>query len=650
MSTNAKEPVQAVSPAHTSSPSEAYQSNASSKAGGDGIGAPPYMNRSKPGPETPEEDEEIFAFFKKYTALLTAAGSLPLVTAGIDVISPPDRTGTKLTLISSLVCVIVLGTCILFKSTFASLLISRRPLERGLPPLLALVFLGIGIELTSQYLVALAPGADLSNLWFTREVTYLLIQPCFVAALGITLMASYSQFRGSQLAKTIDQSFVGKEQIDEMKCMIESCARILAASTRPTIEGFHAALLKQIRNTLDNLSHGFIDSSGIEAAELQKTLFEHFHESFYAVSDRDLKFWMNAGVEVGGFTAKECLRLAIDAVCSRGVKVTRMFIFDDNDFSDHKAGIVSVLSKHHEARIGWAVLLHEELSSRQRNTQLPLDFALLDNGSAVANFSERMNDQRRFRVFVNVPVMQKWIEDYGKLHGELVKQCWLVNRRFCEIHKLKGKTLDEVKAENKDKPHAIAADGGRIVVVENEKEIEPAVDFIRSLRRKNMLYWDEVISERVIDLEGDWTYSIKGEDQEKKPFAYSGTCRCVIENKQARFVGAREQAGTDDESMHTVVPPAPWQSSFIEFDKDCIEYKSVISVGGKEVRGIARMRFESDRNHLKGGVDYIVEPGQAVHAIVEFRRQMPVRPTRPAEQCEVAGSIELPEPARFSKQ
>jgi hypothetical protein len=641
---------QAVSPART--PSQGLHTNGASRSGGSGIGALPFLNRSKHGSEIQEEDEEIFTFFKKYTALLTAAGSLPLVTAGIDVISPPkENPGTKLTLISSLVCVIVLGTCILFKSTFTSLSVSRRLVERAIPPLLALLFLGTGIALTSQYMVGLGPNANPDDLWFTKEITYLLIQPCFVAALGITLMASYSQFRGSQLVKTIDQSFVGEQQIDEMKSMIGSCARIFAASTNPRIEEFHRTFLKQIRNTLQTLSQGFIDSSGIQAAELQKTLFEHFHETFYAVSDRDLKFWTNASHEAGGFTAKECLRLAIDAVCTRGVKVTRIFIFEDNDFNEHKAGIVSILAKHHEAGIGWAVLLHEELPSRLRNTQLPLDFALLDNGSAVASFNERKNDQRRFRVFVNVPEMQKWIEEYGRLHGDLIKQCWLANRRFCEIHNLEGKTLDIVKKENENKSHAITPDGSRVVMLDKEKDIEDAVDFIRSLRRKNMLYWDEVVSERVIDLEGDWTYTITGEDQ-ANPFAYSGTCRCVIENKQARFVGAREQAGTDDQSMHAVIPPAPWQSSFIEFDKDWIEYKSVISVGGKEVRGIARLRFGNDRNHLKGGVDYIFEPGRAVHAVVEFHRQVPARQTPPLEHCERAGtgSVALVEQSRFSKQ
>src|SRR5579871_2686874 len=129
MSTN-KESDQAESPARTSS--QEHRSNAASKAGVTGIGAPSFLNRSKPGSGPPEEDEEIFTFFKKYTALLTAAGSLPLVTAGIDVIAPPkENLGTKLTLISSMVCVIVLGTCILFKSTFASLSVSKKLLERA---------------------------------------------------------------------------------------------------------------------------------------------------------------------------------------------------------------------------------------------------------------------------------------------------------------------------------------------------------------------------------------------------------------------------------------------------------------------------------------------------------------------------------------
>src|SRR6516162_3705369 len=157
---------QAVSPART--PSQGLHTNGASRSGGSGISALPFLNRSKHGSEIQEEDEEIFAFFKKYTALLTAAGSLPLVTAGIDVISPPKESlGAKLTLISSLVCVIVLGTCILFKSTFASLLVSRRLVERACPSVLALLFLGAGIALTSQYMemIALGASADSAGLW-----------------------------------------------------------------------------------------------------------------------------------------------------------------------------------------------------------------------------------------------------------------------------------------------------------------------------------------------------------------------------------------------------------------------------------------------------------------------------------------------------
>jgi hypothetical protein len=90
--------------------------------------------------------------------LLTAVGSLPILTAGIDVIPPPD--GLKnLSILSSLICIIVLGICILFKATFVSLSMSRRISVRAIPPLIAFTLVVLGVVLTVHYTNAQASSA-----------------------------------------------------------------------------------------------------------------------------------------------------------------------------------------------------------------------------------------------------------------------------------------------------------------------------------------------------------------------------------------------------------------------------------------------------------------------------------------------------------
>jgi len=618
--------------------------------------------------EKKEEDEEIFSFFKKYIALLTAAGSLPLLTAGTDVISPPS--GAKnLSVVSSLACVIVLGVCILFKSTFANPSVAQSKLLRTIPPYLAAGFLLLGLVLTAHYSQfnpdgtgtaqaganVAASNADAASaaaveqmtppaLSFWKQVTlwwraflndqnliYLLIQPCFVAALGITLMASYSQFRGAQLAKTIDQSFVRGDDIEEMKSMIKSCAQIVSASTTPAIKKFHQLRLKQIRGSLETLSAGYVESSGLFVGELHKMLCDCFDKSFHAVSDRDLKFWMNSfhdSSSLAGLSAKECFKLNIDAVRFKEVCLTRIFIFEDSDFSNYEWGMNAVLAKHHEAGIGWAVLLDGELPSRLKVGQRFLNFAIMDGGDAVAMFTK--DDQRRFYVCMRVPSRVALINEYRELYDELKSQCWIASRQFCEVHHLKTVELSDAFKE-KEKDLVLKISGSKVIQVNDVKDIPEAIELVRVLRRKNMLCWEELVSRSVVDLEGDWSYSLEGVDA-KGGFKHHGTAQVVIDNRQAYFSGTRLKSARGNEELRDLNPPARWQSSPIEFDDDgSMEFKSVIDLDEKEVRGLARVQFDSKKQQLHGDVYYIVNPGQAVNARVIFTRSTPGHKTAATE-------------------
>jgi hypothetical protein len=253
-----------------------------------------------------------------------------------------------------------------------------------------------------------------------------------------------------------------------------------------------------------------------------------------------------------------------------------------------------------------------------------LDFALLDNDSAVSVFSDYKDQQRRFYVILNVPAVESRVAGYVALHKDLVSECWLANECFCKAHNLmKSATrFEDAKKPNKDKPNARSAGHSKVIRIDRLEQIGPAVEFIRGLRRKNMLYWDEVVSQDVIDLEGSWAYVVSGTASDGKTFKHRGTCQAVIEGRGAHFIGHREETVDQDGNVQRLSQPAPWRSSPIEFGQDgWMEYKSVITLEGQDLRGIVRIKFATPgKRRLEGGMDLVVERGKAVYAEVVLER------------------------------
>lgn len=597
--------------------------------------------------KSPEEDEEIFSFFKKYVGLLTLVGSLPVLTAGIDVIAPP-ADAKKLSAISSLACIITLGICVLFKKGFASWSVSRNGWVRATGPLTGLLLLLCGIVLIGFYSQPTFGGPNASSVY--RYGIYLLIFPCFVGALGVTLMASYSQFHGARLEAKIDQKILDADANQRLKDTIENYITILTASADKRIERFSNSLLRDLDVSLKKLNTGYVEVFGTKIEEMQKQLLEHFNESVHAVSDRDLAFWLNGFCEhiksSDELIAKQYLRLNIDAV-SKGTRVTRIFIFQDSDFNHNKAGIVSVLAKHQEAGIGWAVLIHEELPTHLKAAQQSFDFALLDGQCAVAVLSNyNLDNQRRLYVLLNVPgSLQARIKEYGGLHQQLVSQCWLASKPFCDVHVPECTiTLEAAVKDNRERSHALNFGSGKIICIDREEQIADAIEFTRGLRRKNMLYWGEVSSSNVIDLAGDWTYSVKGKDLDGVEFEHQGTCQGVLEDGKAYFSGVRrltirrERSGPEQRVLHA----APWKSSPIDFgDEGKLGYSSTISIDGVEIKGLGEIRFLPDHRRLKGKIHMIMGDGQLISADVEFHRRVEATKPRSDEPGEFGTALAL---------
>jgi hypothetical protein len=591
---------------------------------------------------SPGEDEEIFSFFKRCIGLLTLVGSLPIITAGIDVISPPSDA-TKLSPISSFICIIALGLCVLLKKNFVSWSVASA-WKRAIAPAAALTLLIGGIALTAIYPqfkpeTTHGPAANAAAAWLVQArpyLIYLFIFPCFVGALGVTLMASYAQFHSARLEAKIDQKIMNLDTNVRLKKTIEYYISVLTASADSRIEKFSHSILKELDGALEKLNMGYVEVFGTKIEEMQKKLLEHFNQSAYAVSDRDLKFWLNGFAEhiksCDELIAKQYLRLNIDAV-NKGTRVTRIFIFQDSDFNHNKADIVSVLAKHQEAGIGWAVLIHEELPTHLKAAQQSFDFALLDGQSAVAVLSNyNMDSQRRLYVLLNVPgSLVARIEEYCALHQQLVSQCWLASKDFCDIHAPETKaditdgtgigtvTLRKAMEDNKDRSHALNFGSGNIIRIEHERQIGEAIDFISGLRHKNMVYWGEVSTRDIVDLAGDWIYTVKGKEMDGSDFEHQGTSKALIEDGQAYFIGVRRLTtrGGQQSSVE-----ATWRSSPIEFGENGkMKYSSTISVNGEDFRGLGEIQFSPDRKRLTGKIHMIMGENKLISADVEFNRQ-----------------------------
>lgn len=416
------------------------------------------------------DDVQFFEFARRHITLVTSVASIPIISSLTGVLPPPDADSshTKLTIISSLLCLIVFSACFLVRGPLGMVTQKRGRLRPWVPTALTASFCTIAVILTAYYLSEFTPagpggprGRSGASL-FKLTLLYLAIFPSYVTALGIVLITAFSQ----QISLSISELVLSRPrgQSREFLDVVQNYYNFLSLADCEGNEALRAIgvdLLDPLPEQMASLARGEIVVSGSQTPKLQRMLHEHFGGRFDAVSYDDLEFWVSLEVDP---LAMDYFRLNTDAVES-GTIVTRVFIIKDKDLEENSLGrLVEVLQRHQQVGIGWAVAVYEELDPPLlQDHNAALDFALMvrrgppdgagaspgdDRVGAASFFRDYREIRRRYSAVFSLHT-PKYASDWRiqeeqiqfnerriwrhiRQHRLVITQCWMASQLFRE--------------------------------------------------------------------------------------------------------------------------------------------------------------------------------------------------------------------------
>jgi hypothetical protein len=156
--------------------------------------------------------------------------------------------------------------------------------------------------------------------------------------------------------------------------------RYLKGVGRDGYPDLSSELLREPFTLLESLANGRIDIPEGQIPAIQSALGLRFKETFEAVSDDDLDFWLDTEtnpVAAGYFEQN------ITAI-RRGTKVSRIFITTLRALETRLADLARILERQETAGVAWGVCLRDDFDSDVKNkSDAKTDFALF-NGDELA--------------------------------------------------------------------------------------------------------------------------------------------------------------------------------------------------------------------------------------------------------------------------
>jgi len=198
-------------------------------------------------------------------------------------------------------------------------------------------------------------------------------------------------------------------------------------------------ILTEQARQLRELSKGKLNVPSAQKANFNRELMKLYKKRFDAVSEDDLEYWAEMKPDAAAY-----FNVGAEAVRRRETIVTRIFILTLDDLSNQTDKVVKILVKHQKAGIGWAVAVQEELDPEVTNAGITPDFALYDVDKAVSP----KDADKRFETIFATHENSRRISEYVELYGNLVPECWLVNKHFGECYSgalEPSEALDDVK-------------------------------------------------------------------------------------------------------------------------------------------------------------------------------------------------------------
>ena len=508
------------------------------------------------------ELQSFVGFVKEYIGFLTAVVSLPILTGIADIIPAPADDNKRITLLSGFVCAIMFGVWFLLKNALLDMLSSKR--MRLVPFVLGITFVLGAAYVTVSYFEFPAKERP---VW-----VYLWIHPLYVSALAIVAIASYGQMSGRSLEAEIDTKINNIEQIAHLKSIIRSYADYYVNSIENKSFDLSKAILSGFEAQLRELAKGEISVRGPEINVIQFALFDKCRQSFFAVSDRDLDFWVSeVRTErdiLDNLLGEEYFKLNISAQ-RRNIKVSRIFIIDDPDLAQRSNVIEEVIQSHENEEFGWAIALAGELPPDLGPDGRDLDFALFDcdgldaaeaqnRAKAVSFFTNYRDSKRGLRVVFPTAGNAEIISKQIALHTKLSNHCWFVNPKFVEIHQIKTSEqtfkeyLNHLETNERWRPK-------RPIVVSQPGDIARMVRALSKMRKKSRSMF-LVPSTRAKALQGTWRYFVQFDTG-----GHGGVCSFEFDGT-LRINGIRKI--TLENGVVTTQGDSTWQTEYVDLNSE----------------------------------------------------------------------------------
>lgn len=192
----------------------------------------------------------------------------------------------------------------------------------------------------------------------------------------------------------------------------------LNAVYRATADG----LLQPALDILSDLANARLRVAETAIAKTFALLLSAVDDRYDGVSKDDLTFWEQEGQEY----LKKHFAIAAHRT------TTRLFILPVSAIREKREALVSLLRKHMRARVGWAIVLLEDVPP----TDNALDYGLFDRGKAVSFF--RLQNGRKFDVtfYTNGhrPRNDVEIDTQLDVYSMLVSNCLIASTTYAKTY------------------------------------------------------------------------------------------------------------------------------------------------------------------------------------------------------------------------
>lgn len=260
-------------------------------------------------------------------------------------------------------------------------------------------------------------AVDLQHAALIHDTAQNVTSAVTTASMQLTRCAEELKTVGEQLQQVVS----ARQEIRDYSSVLQLKAS-LAHVYRLTVE----ELLSEPLKVLSELATAQLHVEEREIERAFRILLAGIRDRYDGVSSSDISFWREADGH---------RYLQVQGQIATVHPTTRLFVLSRDEFSSRKGEVRSILEKHADMSIGWAIAFREDIPVP---TDLELDFGLFDGQKAVSYFFRKRRGNREYDVIFHTQGQRVGndaeIAGRVQLYELILGRALIVSKHFAAVH------------------------------------------------------------------------------------------------------------------------------------------------------------------------------------------------------------------------